>query len=197
VTCSADDQCASGVCGPSGSGTHCCSAGTTCPVQVAACGATDCSVTGGCVYPGTTVAPASLQTPGDCQTVVCNGSGGTTSIDDATDLPTSNSACLINPACCGPSPFHPCFTNAPTGTPCTSASDPNAHVCGDPSNPVIAGKCVECITDLNCPSGATPVCDITTGQCVSCVPAGDNVSSIAQCSSDCCNGGCVSGTTCL
>jgi hypothetical protein len=96
------------------------------------------------------VAPASLQTPGDCQQIVCAGNGSVTSINDATNLPTSNSACLTNPACCGPSPLTPCFTDAPTGTPCTLASDPNAQVCGDTSNSNIAGTCVECNTSADC-----------------------------------------------
>jgi hypothetical protein len=136
---------------------------------VAACGATDCDPTGACVYRGNTVAPASLQTPGDCQKIVCNGSGGTMSIDDATDLPgSSGSACLIDPACCGPSPLTPCYTNAPTGTSCTSGSDPSGHVCGDTTNSTIAGTCVECNDDADClavDDAGTLTCDTSMGLC--------------------------------
>jgi hypothetical protein len=161
AACTADVQCTSGVCGVSHTG-HCCTA--ACSPTVAACGATDCDTSGACAYPGSTVAPAALQTPGDCQKVVCDGSGGKMSVDDPTDLPTSNSACLINPACCG-SPAAPCFTNAPTGTACTLASDPAAQVCGNTSNSTIAGTCVECNTSSDCLAindAGTLTCNTTT-----------------------------------
>jgi hypothetical protein len=160
--CSGNNQCTSGICGVSGTG-HCCIA--TCPATVAACAAVDCDATGACVYPGATVAPAALQTPGDCQKVLCNGAGGVTAVNDPTDLPTSNSACLINPHC---SNGVPGFDNAPTGTPCRSAGDPSAQVCGDTSNATIAGTCVECNTDGDCfalNDAGTLVCNAPTGLC--------------------------------
>jgi len=124
---------------------------------------------GACAFPGNAVAlPASQQTPGSCQKLVCNGAGGTTSIDDPTNLPSSHSACLVNPACCGPSPLTPCFTSAPTGTPCTSPSDPHAAVCGNTSNSNIAGTCVECNTDADCEDvndAGTLICNTSTGTC--------------------------------
>ncbi|AKU95723.1 Tryptophan synthase alpha chain [Labilithrix luteola] len=163
--CNSNNACTSGRCGVSGSG-HCCA--TSCPSAVAACGATDCDESGACAYPGTTKAPAALSTPGDCQKVVCNGSGGVTSVDDATDLPTSNSACQVNPACCGPSPLTPCFTSAPATTQCTSAADPASHVCGDPRNAFIAGTCVQCNSNADCTSinpAGTLACNTTSGLC--------------------------------
>jgi hypothetical protein len=120
------------------------------------------------VYPGTTVAPASLQTPGDCQQIVCNGSGGVTSIDDATNLPTSDTVCETNPACCGPSPLVPCFMAAPTGTSCTADNNPPNQVCGNTSNDDIAGTCVECNGDGDClgiNDAGTLTCDSSTGTC--------------------------------
>lgn len=167
AACTSNNSCTSGQCGMFGSG-HCCNAGTTCPASVAACGATDCNPSGACAYPGATTAPASLQTPSDCQKVVCNGSGGAMSADDATDIPTSNSACQTSPACCGPSPLTPCFTNGATGTQCSSVSDPAAHVCGATNNGNVAGTCVECNNDVDCrainPAG-TLACDTWTGLC--------------------------------
>jgi hypothetical protein len=115
-----------------------------------------------CAYPGNAVVPPGIQTPGDCQKLVCNGSGGTTSMDDPTDLPVSSSACLINPACTGV-PLTPSFTPAPTGTTCT-ATDPLAHVCGDTSSPLLAGTCVECNVNADCPV-AKPTCTPATGLC--------------------------------
>jgi hypothetical protein len=141
--CTSTSQCVSGVCDATTD--ECCSAACIGGV----CGATSCNTSGTCVYPGNSVAPPSLQTPGDCQKIVCAGNGSITSIDDPTDLPTSNSACLTNPTCAG-EPSAPSFTDATTGTPCTLASDPHAQVCGDTSNSNIAGTCVECNTTADC-----------------------------------------------
>ncbi len=158
-------QCSSGRCGPSGNGgTHCCT--TSCGTGV--CGATDCSDTGACIYPQSSVAPVGLQTPGDCQKLVCNGSGGVTSSDDVTDLPVSNSECLVNPACdASGGPTTPRFDPAPTGTSCSGFGN-GEHVCGDTSNPFIAGMCVQCNVDADClvfaPAG-TLVCNTSSGTC--------------------------------
>ncbi|HEY4119017.1 MAG TPA: hypothetical protein VGM56_14225, partial [Byssovorax sp.] len=165
ATCAANDQCTSSKCGTTGGGTHCCTAACS---TAGACGATDCNSSGACVFPGFSTAPAALQTPGDCQKIVCDGSGGTTSVDDATDIPTSNSVCLTNPSCCGPSPLTPCFSDAPTGTSCTLTGDPAAHVCGDTSNSLVAGTCVECNTDVDClgvNDAGTLTCNTSTGTC--------------------------------
>jgi hypothetical protein len=165
ATCAGNNQCTSGECGTTGTG-HCCTA--SCPATVATCGATNCDGTGACVYPGNTVAPPSLQAPGDCQKMVCDGSGGKTSVDDMTDIPgPSGSACLINPSCQG-SPLAPHYDNAPTGTPCTLGSDPAAHVCGDTTIGVIAGTCVECNTSADCLAvndAGTLVCNTSMGLC--------------------------------
>lgn len=156
--CGGNNQCASGVCGVTGTG-HCCSA--ACSVGVSGCSATDCDGAGACMFPGSSQA-ASSQTAGDCQKNVCNGAGGVTSEDDATDLPTANTLCLISPACSG-APLSPSFTPAPTGTDCTADPGPGS-VCGDTSNPLIAGTCVGCNTAADC-SGGTPTCNATTHVC--------------------------------
>lgn len=165
AVCNANNACANGRCGVSGSG-HCCAA--SCPSILTACGATDCDANGACAYPGPTTAPVSLSTPGDCQKIVCNGSGGAMPTDDATDLPFSTSVCLIGPTCCGPSPLTPCFNPAPATTSCNSGNDPYAHLCGDPNNPQIAGTCVQCNTDADClfvNDQGTLVCDTFSGTC--------------------------------
>jgi hypothetical protein len=143
--CIANIQCVSGVCDVAGSG-DCCTA--SCVGGV--CGATSCNNSGACVYPGNSVAPPSLQTPGDCQKIVCAGNGSVTSVDDATDLPTPTTVCETNPACVGPSPLTPGFTSAPTGTSCTADGHPPDAVCGDTSNANVAGTCVQCNTTGDC-----------------------------------------------
>jgi hypothetical protein len=106
-----------------------------------------------------------LQTPGDCQKIVCTGSGGVTSADDATDLPVSNTTCLTNPACVGPSPLTPAFTPTATGTDCSADGNPPNHVCGDTSNGSIAGVRVECNVDADCNFSAATTCNTVTGTC--------------------------------
>ncbi|APR88662.1 Tetratricopeptide TPR_2 repeat protein [Minicystis rosea] len=115
-------------------------------------------------------APTALQTPGDCQKIVCTGTNATsvTSADDVIDVPTSSSACLINPACdTSGGPATPYFDPAPTGTSCTG--DPGSGaVCGDTSNPLIAGTCVECNTNADCfavNDAGTLTCNTSTGVC--------------------------------
>lgn len=107
------------------------------------------------------------QTSGDCQKIVCNGAGGTESVDDFTDLPAPNSVCEINPSCEG-TPAAPHFDPAPTGTNCTSDNNPPNHVCGDTSNGLIAGTCVQCNDDGDClaiQDAGTLTCDTSTGVC--------------------------------
>jgi hypothetical protein len=114
-------------------------------VHAHACGTSN--VAGGTAPPGLT------QTPGDCQKLVCNGSGAVTSIDDPTDLPLSMTACLTNAACVG-TPLTPTFTPAPTGTDCTADNQPPKHVCGDTTT-AFAGVCVECNVNGDCTGGLT------------------------------------------
>jgi hypothetical protein len=196
AACSANDQCSSGLCGTNG-GTHCCKAGTTCPATVAACGTTDCTNTGVCNYPDSTVAPASLQTPHDCQKVVCNGSGGDTVVTDTSDTPVSTTLCLINGVCNGNVPQ---FDPAPTGTDCTGDNNPPNHVCGNTGNGNIAGACVQCNDDGDClaiQDAGSLVCDTSQGKCLSCVSNGGTVGSAGECASDCCSHACSSGVTCM
>ena len=92
---------------------------------------------------------SSGQAAGDCQKLVCDGNGGSVSVDDPTDLPFSNDICEINPNCTG-SPLGPSFSGAPAGTDCSAeAGGTTAHVCGDPNGPA-AKTCVDCNTDTDC-----------------------------------------------
>ncbi len=159
-TCGADADCSSAHC----AGSVCveCVAATDCPATgnecvVATCNANVC----GTMNLDGTHTLSTGQTANDCQKVVCNGNGGTTSADDATDLPASTTACLINPACTG-TPLAPSFTPAAQGASCVSDGMPPNTVCGGGLN---AGICVECNTGLDCPSG---VCNNNVCAAASC-----------------------------
>jgi hypothetical protein len=195
AVCSGANQCTSGICGTTGSG-HCCS--TSCAAGTANCGATDCNTSGACVYPGTSTVVTSGQTSGDCQQLVCNGSGGVTSANDATDTPTSNTVCLINPTCSG-APLSPSFTPAPTGTDCTADGVAGKTVCGDTSNPLLAGTCVQCNTAANCAAASCSGSTLTpaqtcsaTGTCVSGGSAAACPNHLTCASSTACNTTCGS-----
>jgi hypothetical protein len=75
ATCGGPDQCASGVCGVSGTG-HCCAA--PCSPTTAPCGATDCDATGACAFvsPGTGCGASCANVPfakhGDDGTFACD-----------------------------------------------------------------------------------------------------------------------------
>jgi hypothetical protein len=99
------------------------------------------------------------QTAHDCQRIVCNGNGGTTTVDDATDLPSTTETCLTSPACTGV-PLAPSFSPAPTGTDCSGDGQSPTHVCGD-TNSINAGTCVQCNVGADCPAvsdGGAPTC---------------------------------------
>jgi hypothetical protein len=141
------DQCATGAdCPPTGN--ECIAA--TCTGSPKMCGVTFLDQTHA----------VSNQTLGDCQKIVCDGAGGTVSVDDPIDLPFSNTVC-DTPSCVG-HPLVPVLIPAPTGTDCTADDNPPNHVCGNTASPA-AGRCVECNTNADC-SGGTSCSDNT------CVP---------------------------
>lgn len=104
--------------------------------------------------------------PGDCQKLVCNGTGGTKSADDATDLPVVTSVCQSNPTCAG-MPLAPKFAYAAAGTSCLADNQFPNQLCGDPTNAQLAGVCVQCNTTQDCSAyfdGGFVQC--TAGMCV-------------------------------
>ena len=162
---------------PQSSGHACTTGGTVCDGagSCVSCNApTDCAPTGnecivrtctshvcGTMNLGQTHTLTTGQTPGDCQKIVCNGAGGMTSADDATDLPTSSTVCLTSPACTG-APLTPSFTPASMGTDCTADGVTNHDVCGGGT---AAGLCVECNADPDCVAIGMTTCDTTTHTC--------------------------------
>jgi hypothetical protein len=88
--------------------------------------------------------PASVtQTDGDCQVIQCDGTSAQPSpAPDATDLPAAKDACHKG-ACNG----DVAVQNAIAG----ACSFNGGSVCGDPNAPAIAGTCVACNVDPDCP----------------------------------------------
>jgi hypothetical protein len=137
VLCTALDQChASGTCSPStgvcsappaADGTTCsdgnaCTQSDTC--QAGACTGANpvvCTAVNECVLPGTCTAgtgacsssmvpagtPTSAQTPGDCQSLQCDGSGQITSVTNALDVPADEGNQCTDEVCVSGAPSHP------------------------------------------------------------------------------------------
>ncbi len=128
------------ICVECASAADCPASGTEC--AVAACDANVCGATN--VPQGYVLADG--QTTGDCQVLVCDGAGGTTSMDDATDLPVPTTVCVVDPACVG-APLTPSLTPEAAGADCTADNEPPKKVCG---GGLLTGACVECNTDADC-----------------------------------------------
>jgi len=96
--CSANGMCASDVCGTTGAGMCCVAA---CSPVGGACGATGCSGTGACDYPGTAIACSTSCSLGTLTTFDCNGSGacnttgGTSAACGGNLLCASITTCLV------------------------------------------------------------------------------------------------------
>ena len=120
--------------------------------------------------------PLVAQTPNDCKTRVCNGSGGQTDEANALDLPLDDGNQCTTQTCVGTVP-----TTTPTapGSPCTVGGT----VCDG------AGICVACILDTDCPTTGAGACQVpvcTTGTCgfgpapAADLPAGSQVAGNCQ-----------------
>jgi hypothetical protein len=94
------------------------------------------------------------QTAGDCKKAVCDGNGGTTSIDDDSDVPDDGKSCTTD-SCSGGMGVH---------TPITGSCNENGgKVCGGLGG-AHAGDCVQCNVDADCT--APSLCDLTANNCV-------------------------------
>jgi plastocyanin len=95
--------------------------------------------------------PLANQTAGDCQTAVCNGSGGVSSLPDDADINDDNETCTTDTCNLG-IPIH---TPVLVGTACNENG--GAHCSA-------TGTCVECTDNSHCL--VTGYCDLTTNTCV-------------------------------
>jgi cysteine-rich repeat protein len=191
--------------GTGGTGPTCttmaCTDASQCPDPGSVCVTATCDM--GCC--GTSnvadLTPAGQQTAGDCQMVVCDGLGGTKSVDDNNDPLDDGNECTDD-VCVNGAPFNDAA--ALMGASCTS----NGGVLCDGN-----GACVECLADTDCamgsvcdPQGGTHTC--IPGTCTDGVQAGDETdvdcggSCGATCvtnqmcmgDGDCVNGICTGGT---
>lgn len=102
-------------------GTSCvqCTAASQCPGTDTTCHSRTCSA-GQCDVSNVaanTSAGAAVQTPGDCQKVVCDGNGGVTSVDDLTDVPVDDGNECTDPTCSG-NPAMPSYSPKDPTTTC-------------------------------------------------------------------------------
>ena len=97
-----------------------CITASECPGADSACRTRTCSGAGACgeIDPPAGLAPTG-QTSGNCQDVVCDGTGGSSSAEDDADVPVDASACTSN-LCTAGVPSNP---NAPDGTSCDASGD--------------------------------------------------------------------------
>lgn len=172
-----------------GGGTRCdgagscveCVAAADCPGQDAACEVRTC-IAGNCGIARTPMGtPSSTQTAGDCNAIICDGSGGTTSAVDNMDLPIDGNACTAD-ACMGGVPMNPLL---PLDSPCTQNG---GKVCNG------NGECVACNTGNQC---ASKVCSGGKCQAPTCV---DGIINGAETDLDCGGGvcpACTIGSECL
>jgi hypothetical protein len=134
-----------------------CSVASTCPASGNVCVARTCNAhcCGFQDLPdGTAI---SAQTAGDCQSVVCNGAGATTTVAASGDVADDHNPCTAD-QCNGTTPTH----TSQAGS-CTLASKP--AVCGDVAG-TAAGTCIGCNLTADCTGGkecvtqscVTPTC---------------------------------------
>jgi acetyl esterase/lipase len=103
--------------------------------------------------------PVAVQTPGDCQEVVCDGQGAATSVDDDADVP-ADTFCSSGGVCTSGVPGFTDF--APPMSRCGPGGDPSL-VCDG------GGTCVECLTAGDCAGGEACVAN----QCQACIDDGE------------------------
>jgi hypothetical protein len=91
------------------------------------------------------------QIDGDCHVFLCDGAGTRTTIDDATDVPASTTAC--QQGVCSGTPLKGSLQNAPLGASCAADGMFPRVVCGDPTDATVGGVCVECNRNADCTGG--------------------------------------------
>jgi hypothetical protein len=201
MSCGADGQCQSGICGVSVSHTgNCCS--TACATSDGICGATACDDAGACVYPG---AIACSPGPDSCSAGLltysaCNGAGqcalttkpcpndevcnrgGTACVPCSDGGGCAGATCQANSECgsgiCGVNGSGNCCSTACT----TSDGICSATACDDTGACVYPGGCAgaTCQADSECNSG---ICGVNgTGNCCSTACAtNDSICGVARC----------------
>src|SRR6185437_11638216 len=122
------------------------------------CGVNDACATHTCLggmctgtdTPAGTGNPAG-QVAGNCQKLVCNGLGGTMSIADDSNLPTSTNPCVTT-GCSGGVPSQ---ASAPSGAPCGTGLECDG-----------VGNCVGCLRDSDCGVSTCVTHTCQAGMCI-------------------------------
>ena len=139
--CTTPAQCCEGACGGGVCGGPC-DAPSDCPGSDTECATRTC-VVGNCgVSNAPYGTPSSTQDPGDCQSRVCDGAGGYTSVPDDLDVQDDGNQCTTD-MCVHGIPSH---SAAPINTPC---SQNGGTVCDG------TGTCVQCTAPSQCPGSDT------------------------------------------
>jgi hypothetical protein len=125
---------------------------TMCPGQDTECKIRTCTANACTFSYAAANTPLSMQTPGDCQTAVCDGKGNVTSIPDDTDLPTNGTTCDIAQCKLGV----PSLMALPSGTACGTNKTCNG-----------SGQCTGCTDASQCPgtSNSCQTVACTAGVC--------------------------------
>ena len=127
-----------------------CETASDCPAPANACVTATCTshTCGTANVAASTLLPPSLQIAGDCQTAECDGTGNISYVFAVNDTPAVvMDSCVSAWTCTAPDVA--VATDLPTGSHCIGFGT----VCGDTTNPAIAGVCVECNTNADCDSG--------------------------------------------
>jgi hypothetical protein len=143
VTCGDGQDCVDGLCSPPPSQckkpTDCASTNTDCRTATA-CKGSVCSYSYAAIN-----TPVVNQTPGDCQTRVCDGAGNIITVPDSTDRPAAQGECYSG-SCSGVTPVQ---------RPKIQGAFCSGGICDG------NGACVECVTPADCAGGSLPNATVT------------------------------------
>lgn len=117
--------------------------------------------------------PAGAPQPGTCQSPICDGKGGTTTIEDDSNLPVDGKPCTDD-VCASGIPSNP---PAAKGTICNSLGTPK--YCDG------AGACIECKVDAECNGGTCKA-----SECAGASPCNDGLQNGLETDKDCGGGVC-------
>jgi hypothetical protein len=135
-----------------------CVAATDCPGTDTICHKRVCGNAYTCGFSnaqaGTAAEP---DAPGNCQTAVCDATGGVTSVADNTDVPSDDGNACTDEVCTSGVPSHPAKAQG------TACSQNGGSICSS------GGTCVQCLVVGDCPGTDTVcrqrTCDATSHTC--------------------------------
>lgn len=171
-----------------------CCADADCPLPVDPCQSVSCQVGQCALAPVADGEDASIQTPGDCKRLVCQG-GKAAPVTDGADVLDDGNDCTKD-SCQGDEPRSSLLGGVACALPGGGAGLCNSK-----------GMCVECLSNAHCPDRA-PECDQFGNDSAKCVPpscsngAQDPGETAVNCGGPACapcdkNKGCLVGSDCI